>query len=256
MARFRSTAEYLASLKPTAPPLNRMTRQARRAVEKSMIGMPSDEIEGRVREAVRDVAFLSYLYLKLNQRIELGLRVARPTMAWLYSDFRRILLYRQLSDASRDFPYPVDPQTAAAVDAALANQVQSWDSLGDARTIVHWPYEVNQPDKVGDEDFDASRARAYRKVKRALRRLSVPKNSSPASYLSRRCRSPSSATRHSSKAAGSTPPSSNCPSSTSSVNDRGWTPRGSGDSHPLAFAEFVRADAEGDLSPIDDAGLA
>ena len=120
---------------------------------------------------MRDVLFLSYLYLKLNHRIELGLRVARPTIAWLYSDFRRILLYRQLSDASRDFPYPVDPQTAAAVDAALANQVQSWDSLGDARTIVHWPYEVNQPDKVGDEDFDASRARASRKVKRALTRL-------------------------------------------------------------------------------------
>ena len=170
MARFRSIAEYLASPGRTDLPLKRMTRQARRAVEKSMKGMPSDAIERHVREAVRDVLFLSYLYLKLNHRIELGLRVARPTIAWLYSDYLRIRLSLQLSDASRDFPYPVDPQTAAAVDAALANQVQSWASLGDASTIVHWPYEVNQPDKVGDEDFDASRARASRKVKRALRR--------------------------------------------------------------------------------------
>ena len=37
------------------------------------------------------------------------------------------------------------------------------------------------------------------------------------------------------------------------LKDCDWTPRESGDSHPLAFAEFVRADAEGDLSPIDDA---
>ena len=254
MARFRSIAEYLASPGRTDLPLKRMTRQARRAVEKSMKGMPSDAIERHVREAVRDVLFLSYLYLKLNHRIELGLRVARPTIAWLYSDYLRIRLSLQLSDASRDFPYPVDPQTAAAVDAALANQVQSWDSLGDASTIVHWPYEVNQPDKVGDEDFDASRARAYRKVKRALTRLVqsndveagkvVSLHDSPHPFLS------------------AAPLLEGCwidivvlelAELGVILQDRGWTPRGSGDSHPLAFAEFVRADAEGDLSPIDDA---
>ena len=94
MARFRSIAESLASPGRTDLPVKRMTRQARRAVEKSMKGMPSDAIERHVREAVRDVLLLSYLYLKLNHRIELGLRVARPTIAWLYSDYRRILLYR------------------------------------------------------------------------------------------------------------------------------------------------------------------
>ena len=36
------------------------------------------------------------------------------------------------------------------------------------------------------------------------------------------------------------------------LKDRGWTPWGSGDSHPLALEEFVRADAEGESSPIDD----
>ena len=88
MARFRSIAESLASPGRTDLPVKRMTRQARRAVEKSMKGMPSDAIERHVREAVRDVLLLSYLYLKLNHRIELGLRVARPTIAWLYSDYR------------------------------------------------------------------------------------------------------------------------------------------------------------------------
>ena len=158
------------------------------------------------------------------------------------------------SDASRDFPYPVDPQTAAAVDAALANQVQSWDSLGDASTIVHWPYEVNQPDKVGDEDFDASRARAYRKVKRALtRRVQsndveagkvVSLHDSPHPFLS------------------AAPLLEGCwidivvlelAELGVILQDRGWTPRESGDSHPLAFKEFVRADAEGEFSSIDDA---
>ena len=110
MARFRSMTEYLASLGRTDPPLNRMTRQARRAVEKSMKGMPSDEIEERVREAVRDVLFLWHLYLKLNDRVEVGLRVAQPTIAWLYSDYRRILLHLQLSAASCDFPFRSIPR--------------------------------------------------------------------------------------------------------------------------------------------------
>ncbi len=254
MARFRSMTEYLASLGRTDPPLNRMTRQARRAVEKSMKGMPSDEIEERVREAVRDVLFLWHLYLKLNDRIEVGLRVAQPTIAWLYSDYRRILLHLQLSAASCDFPFPLDPQTAAAVDAALANQVQSWASLGDPGTIVHWPYEVNQPDKVGDEDFDASRARASRKLEDELKRRVRSKELAAGKVVS--------------LAAVPIPFFRDAPLLEGRwidatvlelaefniiVNDRGWTPRGSGDSHPLAFEEFVRADAEGKLRPIDDA---
>ena len=74
----------------------------------------------------------------------------------------------------RSIPRPPPPSTPHS-----RNQVQSWASLGDPSTIVDWPYEVNQPDKVGDEDFDESRARASRKVERALRRLVPVQTTSP-----------------------------------------------------------------------------
>ena len=45
MARFTSIAEYLESPGRRELPLNRMTRQARRAVQKALKGSPSDEIE-------------------------------------------------------------------------------------------------------------------------------------------------------------------------------------------------------------------
>ena len=257
MARLRSMTEYLASLKdgPTSDwPLKRMIRQAQRAVEKSMKGMPSDAIGERVREAVRDVLFLWHLYLKLNDRIKVGLRVAQPTIAWLYSEYRHILLYRQLSDASRDFPFPLDPQTAPAVDAALANQVQSWASLGDASTIVDWPYEVNQPDKVGDEDFDESRARAYRKVERGLRRLVRSKDIAAGKLVSLPA-VPIPFLRNAPLIEGRWGDATVLELAEFGIilQDRGWTPRGSDDSHPLAFDEFTRADAEGEFSSIDDA---
>ena len=257
MARFHSMTEYLASLRdgPISNwPLNRMTRQARRAVEKSIKGTPSDEIEERVREAVRDVLFLWYLYLKLNDRIEVGLRVAQPTIAWLYSDYRRLSLYLQLSAASCDSPFPLDPQTAAAVDAALANQVQSWASLNAARTIVVWPYEVNQPDRVEDQDPEERLARASRKVERGLRRLVRSKDIAAGKLVSLTA-VPIPFLRNAPLLEGCWIDATVLELAEFSVivNDRGWTPRESGDSHPLAFKEFVRADAEGKLRPIDDA---
>ena len=126
MARVSSTTEYLASLKdgPTSNwPLNRMTRQARRAVEKSLKGYSWDAIEERVREAVRDVLFLWYLYLQVNRRIHDDLRTALPMMIHLAADVRfRLLDESRRADAARawlaasgDLPYPLDAQTAAAV---------------------------------------------------------------------------------------------------------------------------------------------
>ncbi len=250
MARFRSTAEYLASLKPPAPPLNRMTKQARRAVEKSMIGMPSDAIEGCVRDAVRDVLFLWRVYLKLSDRIEQDLVMAELSINLLNSELRRLLVHYELVGATAFFAYPLDPHTAAAVEAAVANQVRSWVSLSDPRTFREWAFQERQP----KEDDDKSRATASRTLKRELRRLVRSKEVSAGKLVS--------------LAALPIPFLRNAPLIEGRwidivvlelaelgviLQDRGWTPRESGDSHPLAFKEFVRADAEGEFSSIDDA---
>ena len=248
----------LTAMPKSAWPLPRLTGEAERAATASMPGMPQDKIDARVREYFHDVVFLWHLHLEVNGRIDEQFRSAAGLIVYFLSKLRSRSRERaSLSDARggfRDLPYPLDAETAAAVEAALANQVQSWASLGDASTIVDWPYEVNQPDKVGDEDFDESRARAYRKVERGLRRLVRSKEVKPGKVVSL-LDSPH-------------PFLSSAPLLDGRwidvialelaemgviLKDCDWTPRESGDSHPLAFAEFVRADAEGDLSPIDDA---
>ena len=264
MARVSSTTEYLASLKdgPTSNwPLNRMTRQARRAVEKSMKGMPSDAIEERVREAVRDVLFLWDLYLQVNLRIHDDLRTALPMMIHLAADVRfRLLDESRRADAarawlaaSRDLPYPLDAQTAAAVEAAIAHQVESWSVLNDGDTIDEWVYQ-ELGEQAPDGDLDESAARISRRVERALRRLVRTEQVKPGKVVS----------LHDSPH----PFLSTAPlldgrwiditvlelaELGAILADGGCALRGSGDLHTLAWEEFVRTDAQGERSPIDDA---
>ena len=262
MARFRSMTEYLASLKdgPTSNwPLNRMTRQARRAVEKSLKGYSWDAIEERVREAVRDVLFLWYLYLEVNGRISDQLRPAAGLIAFFLSKLRSQLRERAgLSDArgawlraSRDFPYPLDAETAAAVEAALAHRVESWIVLRDAETIEDWVFE----DPTADEYIsDAALASTVRRVERRLKALVRSKVIRSGRFVSLPT-SPHRCLNTAPLLDGRWIDVSVLELAELGVilKDCDWTPRESGDSHPLAFAEFVRADAEGDLSPIDDA---
>ena len=264
MARFRSMTEYLASLKdgPTPNwPLKRMTRQARRAVEKSMKGMPSDAIEERVREAVRDVLFLWYLYLQVNRRIHDDLRTAVPMMIHLAADVRfRLLDESRRADAarawlraSRDFPYPLDPETAGSVEAALAHRVESWIVLRDAETIDEWVYE-ELGEQAPDGDLDESAARIARRVEREIRRLVRSNEIEPGKVVS---------LLDSPHPFLSTAPlldgrwidviALELAELGAILADGGCALRGSGDLHTLAWEEFVRTDAQGERSPIDHA---
>ena len=260
-ARMRSTSEYAASLKDSGSPLKRMTRQARRAVEKSMKGMPSDAIERHVREAVRRVAFLWHLHLQANSRISDELRVVPTQAALLVSELHsRFLDDCRRSDAarawlrtSRDFPYPLDAQTAAAVEAALPHQVESWSSFRDAGTIDEWMYE----DLGGEDDDEVSEdsaARIARRVEREIRRLVRSNEIEPGKVVSL-LDSPH-------------PFLSSAPLLEGRWIDvialelaelgvilagSGCTLRGSSDWHSLAWEEFCRTDAKGELAPIDDA---
>ena len=261
MARVSSPTEYLASLKDFERPLNWMTRQARRAVQESPKGYSGDAIEERVREAVRDVLFLWYLYLQVNRRIHDDLRTALPMMIHLAADVRfRLLDESRRADAarawlraSRDFPYPLDPETAGSVEAALAHQVESWIVLRDAETIDEWVDE-----ELGGEDDDEvsedSAARIARRVEREIRRLVRSNEIEPGKVVSL-LDSPH-------------PFLSSAPlldgrwiditvlelaELGAILADGGCALRGSGDLHTLAWEEFVRTDAQGERSPIDHA---
>ena len=253
MTRMTSFHEYFSSLMHVPKsdwPLNRMTRQARRSVEKSMKGMPSDAIEERVHDAERHVAFLWKLRYRVNDCIRQELRVARHTIDLLKSELRCLLFDYELSDATSFFAYPLDPRTAAAVEAALANQVRSWASLGDPTTFREWTSREFQP----KEDDDESQARASRKLEDELKRLVCSKELATGKLVSLAAL-PIPFLRDAPLLEGRWIDSTVLELAEFGVilKDRGWTPQGSGDSHPLALEEFVRADAEEEFSSIDDA---
>ncbi len=248
----------------SAWPLHRLTQEAERAATASSKGLPRDTIDRKVREAVRDVVFFVHLHLKLSSRIHDELRVASPILALLVVD----LNHRMREDARRsdaalawmrachELPYPLDAETAAAVEAALEHRVESWSLLREAETVEEWVLEMlpEDDDEVSDGyDSDAEVNRLARRVERELRRL-VGSNVVRAGRLV-------------------TLPAVPIPFLASApllegawidltvlefaefgaiLADQGCTLRGSGDVHLLASEEFVRTDARGGQVPIDE----
>ena len=267
VAGFPSADDYVASIKDkprSAWPLHRLTQEAERAATASSKGMSRDAIHGNVREAVRDVVFLFHLHLELNSRISNELRVASPRLALLVVDLRhRMREDARGSDAAlawmracHELPYPLDLETAAAVEAALEHRVESWSLLREAETVEEWVLEMlpEDDDEVLDgDDSDADVAAIARGVERELRRL-VGSNVVRAGRLV-------------------TLPAVPIPFFASApllegawidltvlelaefgaiLADRGCTLRGSGDVHLLASEEFVTTDAQAEQVPIDE----
>ena len=245
----------LTAMPKSAWPLPGLTGEAERAATASMPGMPQDKIDARVREYFHDVVFLWHLHLEVNCRISDQLRSAAGPIAFLLSELGSKLRERaglsDARDACRDLPYPLDAETAAAVEAALEHRVVSWNCLRDAETIEDWVLD----DPTADEYIsDAALASTVRRVERRLKALVRSKVIRSAKRVSL------SALPHAFLSAAPLLDGRWIDVSVLELAEFGvilkdcdWTPRESGDSHPLAFAEFVRADAEGDLSPIDDA---
>ena len=175
-----------------------------------------------------------------------------PTVDFLWSELCRLVLHIQLShDASRS-AYPLDSHTSAAAWAALANQVRSWDSLSDPSTFRQWGYIQLQPND--DEDLIEWLTGNSTTIKRELQRLVRSKDIAAGKVVSLPAL-PIPFLRNAPLIEGRWIDATvlELAEFGAVLEDRGWTPRPTDDSHPLAFQEFVQADAEGESSPIDDA---
>ena len=264
VARFPSLHDYLASLKgapDSAWPLFRLPDEADRAATSATKGMPRRTAQNKVREDVRDVVFLWHLHSNVNARISDEVRSASPNIALLFADLVRRFREQQHRSgaldawmrACRDLPYPLDADTAATVEAALAHRVESWTLLREAETIEDWVLDELETADV-DEVPEESLAKTSRKVERGLKRLvrsgevragklvSVP--SVPHPFLS------------------SAPLLDGrwidvvvleLAELGAILEDRGYALRGSRDLHSLAWEQFVRTDEHGHDSPTDDA---
>ena len=273
VAGFPSADDYVASIKDrpsSAWPLHRLTQEAERAATASSKGLPRDTIDRKVREAVRDVVFFVHLHLKLSSRIYDELRVASPILALLVVDLNhRMREDARGSDAAlawmracHELPYPLDLETAAAVEAALEHRVESWSLLREAETVEEWVLamlpedddEVSADEEVSDGNgSDAEVNRLARGVERELRRL-VGSNVVRAGRLVTlpAVPIPFFACAPLLEGAWIDLTVLELAESGAILADRGCGLRGSGDVHLLASEEFVRTDAQGEQVPIDE----
>ena len=247
-------SEALAAKPDSAWPLFRLPKEAERAAKASMPDMPKDKIDARVREYVRDVVFLWRLHLEVNGRIDDQLRPAAGLIVYFLSKLRSRSRERaSLSyarDACRDLPYPLDAETAAAVEAALEHRVVSWNCLRDAETIEDWVFD----DPDADEDMsDEELADISHAVERGLRNLVRRKVIRSGRFVSL----PTSPHR----CLNTAPLLDGRWIDTTVLElaelgvilaDGGFRRQESEDPHPLAGEEFVQPNQQGEASPVND----
>jgi hypothetical protein len=145
----RNIHEYIKYMK-TVPedmrPIPRLTTQVENAIRKAMVGYPKQTIEAQVKKAERDVIFLIMLHDKVNTYFLEEERVWNLILLSLDEKLRSItwqgmyqhLLKRLIGCSAKEMPYPVDPDMAAAIDAAIKNHVTTWFELEDAEVFDGW----------------------------------------------------------------------------------------------------------------------
>jgi hypothetical protein len=149
---YRSVYEYIQFLRSqpeSAAPITRLTEQIDKAVRESMRGSPKEVVEPAVRRAVRDVVFLVKLHLQVNFSVMTELKAWRMTQGALAASLdslRKEILFRNLivdmaNQVNFQTPYPLEPETAAAVDAAIRNHVYTWERLEDDRVVNDWLWD-------------------------------------------------------------------------------------------------------------------
>jgi hypothetical protein len=113
-----------------------------------MTGQPKKAVEAAVHRAERDVCFLLRLHHQVNFYLMTEERVWSVMFAALEGELRAITwedFYRHLINTIsgmciREIPYPLEPETAGTVSAAIHNHVTTWDELGEDGTLDDWLY--------------------------------------------------------------------------------------------------------------------
>ena len=142
MAYGQSLIGKLAS----AFPLQGVVDQVERAMRTALRGQPRDQVEGPVRQAICDTAFLIHLHQGVNSRVLEAEENLRLQMALVLEGLRGLLLRAQLgeelawtrNELARALPYPLDYDIAASVQAARDNAVETWTALDEDGTVLEW----------------------------------------------------------------------------------------------------------------------
>jgi hypothetical protein len=150
--RYTNVWEYIKYLheQPEAlRPITRITGQVESATRQTMKGQPQKAIDAAVHRAVRDVCFLMKLHNQVNGYLMTEIRLWGVMFAALEGNLRAIItrenthqcLLSGLVDIySRYIPYPLEPETADTVRAAIRNYVTIWDEFDDGDILDEWFY--------------------------------------------------------------------------------------------------------------------
>ena len=150
---FDNVLDYVRHLKTqpeSAWPLVKLPKQVTDAIEKSMKGKPKDEIAKAVTQAVRDVLFLFKLWQEVNFKVVREEKYLWTRSTLMATELNALLREQSLQDqamwnwvrASIELPYPLDAETAAAVEAAQKNAVLTWEVLEESGDLDNWVVEA------------------------------------------------------------------------------------------------------------------
>ncbi len=149
--RHANVWEYIKFLRgqpESLRPITRLTDQVARATRQAITGQPRKAVEAAVHRAERDVCFLLKLHHQVNCHLMMEERVWGVILAALEEKLRAItwegfyqhLINKLAGMSSREIPYPVEPETAGTVSAAIHNHVTTWDELDENGTLDDWLY--------------------------------------------------------------------------------------------------------------------
>lgn len=127
-------------------PLQRLGAQVDTATRTALRGQGRERIEAGVRQALRETSFLWQLCWDLNGKVLAAEQTLQLRRAHLVELLRTLLHYDHLAasldllreELSVALPYPLNADTAAAVQAARQQAVMTWDTLDDLDTIAAW----------------------------------------------------------------------------------------------------------------------
>jgi len=158
--QYRNILEYVQYLRDqpeSEAPLYKITKKVSQSIREAMKGQPQREVEQAVYRAVKDVYFLVNLRNQVNGYVATEDRIWNLMFVALEGNLRAIMrenhykfrLSNLSSLYSHEIPYPVDSETAGAVNAAIRNHVTTWDQLEEDNTLEEWfcQYLLNQGEK-------------------------------------------------------------------------------------------------------------
>ncbi len=147
--QFGTLEEYAHHMK-TQPddawPLRRLGDQMGASVEQALKGKPRSIIDRAQRQVDLDVLFLFYLHQQANGRLAEKSRYFASHSLMLAQQINALVRERITNDQALwnrmmvglNMPYPLDPETATAVDAAIQNHLIPWEALEQSDDVTGW----------------------------------------------------------------------------------------------------------------------